>query len=435
LWNLKNGEMLWSRTEEGRYLQDATFSPNGQMVACVSNDHLIILLDAESGSLLKTLGIPKSAMTALAFSRQQSTLVVGSKDGAMRQWNTRFGALEKTYASHTSEITSIQYSPDETLLMSGSKGFNATERTLLGTLKVQNAADNSLVWESPHKGCYHRVALSADGDFLAYAGNSELHRHVRRDDWRKQTLNFDERSRSVIAFSPDGKALAIAASHKTDGEAAITLRDAQTGKILRSISPPDERNGYESAVFSPDGKTLACGGAIGSNRVRLWDVQAGRSKRTFRADECPKPQAFSPDGKILAVTVLRDDNIWIYNVRTGKKQILRGHSGSVNFAAFSPDGRILASASFDGTVKLWDMRDWNLLLTLLVLPSENPGEVSQEWLAYTPDGYYTGSADSEKYIRWNLGTKIYPADKYKRSRRKPERIRKLLAEVLESRTV
>ncbi len=51
---------------------------------------------------------------------------------------------------------------------------------------------------------------------------------------------------------------------------------------------------------------------------------------------------------------------WIFtfgqevSVRLG---ILLGHTESVNSAFFSPDGKLILTASSDGTVKVWDVRD------------------------------------------------------------------------------
>ena len=80
----------------------------------------IYLIDAETGTLLKTLAGHTGRVRRIAFSPDGTMLASGSNDGTIRLWDVRTGGPLKTLTGHTNVVWSVSFSADGKTLASGS---------------------------------------------------------------------------------------------------------------------------------------------------------------------------------------------------------------------------------------------------------------------------------------------------------------------------
>jgi serine/threonine protein kinase len=109
--------------------------------------------------------------------------------------------------------------------------------------------------------------------------------------------------------------------------------------------------------------------------------------------------AFAPDGQMLASASL-DGTVRLWQPATGEERgVLTGHDDSVAALAFSPDGQTLATGGGDHTVRLWDVSAARHRATLR-------GHTGKVWgVAFSPDGQALASASADQTVGvWDLTT-------------------------------
>ncbi len=94
----------------------------------------------------------------------------------------------------------------------------------------------------------------------------------------------------------------------------------------------------------------------------------------------------SPSGRQIAVCCLDHNEIYLYDVATGRLEaVLRGHSAPVTSVAYRPDGKQVATSSNDQTIRLWDPATGRQI-ALLRAEVAPPNLERDPLVAYNSDG-------------------------------------------------
>jgi WD40 repeat protein len=318
--------------------------------------------------------IASSAMTKLAFS-PDGTLLAGA-NSSVTVWDATTRKERWSISLEGDDVDDLAFSPDGLDLAIGSENH---ENHHLGAppstgLWLRDVETGMPLRRFEFEDGAHAVAFSPDGKTFAYAPGAI---HLLQ---RGRTKPFAQISGSAsqLAFSPDGKTL---------------FADGGYEKPLRRIDVASRRarpiKGVVASAFAvaPDGKQLA---AITEGGLSIVDLATDRVVATIPE---ASTMAYAPNGKLTVAVGSQPRHL-----EPGATALppSPGHDRPISRIACAADGGFVATASEDGTVRLWDLTGKPRAVIVLGSPARA--------VALSPDGSRVITASAGQLAWWNAAT-------------------------------
>lgn len=276
-------------------------SPDGNYWATAGKDRSARIWSRE-GQLRHVLLGHLDEVDYVCFSPDSHTLASSGDDGTIRFWRVDNGALLRTLSGHQRQVSMVTYSRDGSCLASSSHD---------GTIRLWRAADGELIWS-------HKI------------GDLSIH---------------------SVAFSPDGARLVTAS--EDDFVRVWEISETAPTLLLEFTAEVEAR----CVDYVEDGKSLLLGLINGAQE--LFDAETGSHVADLSSPFLSSVMAQGVDpARGLAAAVSADGTATVTHV--GQRALLRTFQGQAERlwgVAFAPHDPVLATASADGTVRLWHFDD------------------------------------------------------------------------------
>ncbi|MBN2861927.1 MAG: caspase family protein [Bacteroidales bacterium] len=246
--------------ETGHQIYSVSYSREGDYIVSIGYDNSIIIWNAESGIIYRTLGGLKKRPLAAVISIAKDLCASGGEDNMITLWDLKTANVITTLAGIKGNIKALDISTDGKYLAAG-----GSDRII----RIWDTDSKNLVFElKRHKSDVNALQFSADGKMLVSVGGDKM-----LCLWNLQSgniINSKEAHKNWISdveFSADGKYIASCGFDNL-----IEINSVPDLKSVNTLQ--GHKDWIQTIAFSPDGKYLLSGAR--DQLIILWDVMSGK---------------------------------------------------------------------------------------------------------------------------------------------------------------
>ena len=290
-WDMASGDLQNSASQHSMLVSCVATSPDGRWVATGGYDDQVFVYETETLNAIATLSGHNHDLRALAFSHDGRLLATSGRDKTIRLWNVPGFNLAGVREGHKNTVRTLVWTKDGELYSADSDG-------------------RVLAWNS--EGAVFRDRLEPEGvHSLAFApAGLRISAPSAKSSGNEPDVFFPDGTTSVSAETPailtlrSDELLAMGMNHGT-----VRLWHLPTDSVCFEAQHPGVE--IRSLAFSPDGRTLAVAGS--DSAIHLWHIPTGREVLTLNElGAAVNRVAFSLDGSQL-IAALHDGTIRIWS--------------------------------------------------------------------------------------------------------------------------
>jgi eukaryotic-like serine/threonine-protein kinase len=272
-----------------------------------------------------TMRHPRSDVTCCAVAKDQTIVATATSAGVVYLWETSTGAqLLALDGGHQGKVNSLSFSRDAAVLASGGEDGVLNWWFLDQALQQQQQAAST---------------SAADGGATASQAVEVPHRRLQGHDG------------AAILCCVFSSAMQMMASGGKDCD--VILWGNMGRPIHRRLR--QHTNWVTCLAFNPESTVLATGGF--DHAICMWDVVNLGIIRVLRHHDAPVSSlCISIEGSVLA-SGDESGTALLSRASDGTcLRVMRGHEDSINGIGFIDNLGLIVTASYDGTVKIWELR-------------------------------------------------------------------------------